>query len=87
MSALGDAPFHIVLKADDDPAKMLHLVDAGYASSRTVYCIAVQTQLFRMTYKGQNMSSYIDQFTSLFSQLERMRKDAATPEPMRPRCF
>jgi len=80
ISALGDAPLRVVMEADDDPSKMLRLLDARYASSRTVSRIAVQTQLFRMSYKGQNMSSYIDQFTSLFSQLERMGKDAAIPE-------
>lgn len=80
ISTLGDAPLRVIMEADDDPSKMLRLLDARYASSRTVSRIAVQTQLFRMSYKGQNMSSYIDQFTSLFSQLERMGKDAAIPE-------
>lgn len=42
--------------------------------------IAVQTQLIQMIYTGQNMSSYIDPFSSLFSQLERMGKDAAIPK-------
>ena len=40
----------------------------------------MQTQLFRMSYTGQNMATYVDQFTSLFSQLERMGEDAAIPE-------
>lgn len=80
ISALGDAPLRVVMEADDDPVRMLKLLDARYASNRTVSRIAVQTQLFRMTYNGQNMSSYIDKFTSLFSQLERMGKDAAIPE-------
>ena len=80
ISALGDAPLRVVLEADDDPVKMLQLLDARYASNRTVSRIAVQTQLFRMTYKDQNMSTYVDQYTSLFSQLERMGKDAAIPE-------
>lgn len=80
ISALGDAPLRVVMEAEDDPARMMKLLDARYASSRTVSRIAVQTQLFRMNYTGQNMSTYIDQFTSLFSQLERMGKDAAIPE-------
>ena len=80
ISALGDAPLRVVLEADDDPERMLKLLDARYASNRTVSRIAVQTQLFRMTYTNQNMSAYVDQYTSLFSQLERMGKDAAIPE-------
>ena len=80
ISALGDTALRVVMEADEDPAKMLKLLDGRYASSRTVSRIAVQTQLFRMSYDGQNMSDYIDQYTSLFSQLERMGKDAAIPE-------
>lgn len=78
--ALGDAPLRVVMDVDDDPALMLKLLDDRYASSRTVSRIAVQTQLFRMSYNGQNMSEYVDHFTSLFSQLDRMGKDAAIPE-------
>ena len=80
ISALGDAPLRVVMDVDDDPGKMLDLLDARYASNRTVSRIAVQTQLFRMSYSGQDMASYVDQYTSLFSQLERMGKDAAIPE-------
>ena len=80
ISALGDAPLRVVVEAEDDPAKMIKLLDARYASNRTVSRIAVQTQLFRMSYSNQNMLAYIDQYASLFSQLERMGKDAAIPE-------
>lgn len=80
ISALGDAPLRVVIEVDDNPSRMLALLDARYALNRTVSRIAVQTQLFRMSYKGQNMSEYIDQYTSLFAQLERMGKDAAIPE-------
>lgn len=80
ISALGDAPLRVVMEVDDDPQRMLQLLDARYASNRTVSRIAVQTQLFRMKYTNQDMSSYVDQYTTLFSQLERMGKDAAIPE-------
>lgn len=33
-----------------------------------------------MSYKDQNVSSYVDQHTSLFSQFERMGKETAIPE-------
>lgn len=80
ISSLGDAPLRVVMDVDDDPVQMLKLLDSRYASNRTVSRIAVQTQLFRLSYTGQNMSTYIDQYTTLFSQLERMGKDAAIPE-------
>ena len=80
ISALGDAPLRVVIDAKDDPAKMIQLLDARYASNRTISCIGVQAQLFRMSYNDQDMASYIDRFFSLFSQRERMGKDAAIPE-------
>eukprot|EP00171_Calliarthron_tuberculosum_P008425 IDg8425t1 len=80
ISALGDAPLRVVIDADDNPARMLKLLDARYASNRTVSRIAVQTQLFRMQYTDQNMASYVDTYASLFSQLERMGKGAAIPD-------
>lgn len=78
--ALGHAPLRVVMEAEDDLARMLQLLDARYASSRTVSRIAVQTQLFRMSYDNQNMADYIHQYTYLFSELERMGTDAAIPD-------
>ena len=80
ISALGNSPLRVVAEADDDPARMLQLLDARYASNRTVSRIAVQTQLFRMRYTGQDMSRYIDEYTTLFNQLEFMGKDIAIQE-------
>ena len=80
ITALGNSPLRVVADVDDDPARMLELLDARYASNRTVSRIAVQTQLFRMRYTGQDMSKYIDEYASLFSQLEFMGKDVAIPE-------
>jgi len=83
IAALGDAPLRVIAEVDDDPAKMLNLLDARYASSRTVSRIAVQTQLYRMRYNEQDMSKYIDQYTALFSQLEFMGKTVAVPDAHR----
>lgn len=84
ISALGDAPLRVIIDADDNPSQMLKLLDARYASNRTVTRIAVQTQLFRMSYNGQNMTEYIDHYSSLFAQLDRMGNDAAIPESHKP---
>ena len=80
IAALGDAPLRVVAEVDDDPAMMVKLLDARYASNRTVSRIAVQTQLYRMRYKDQDMSKYIDEYTALFSQLEFMGKSVAIPD-------
>lgn len=39
ISALGDTPLRVVMEVDDDPTKMLRLLDNHYASSRTVSTI------------------------------------------------
>jgi gag-polypeptide of LTR copia-type len=59
---------------------MLKLLDERYASSRAASRIAIQTQLYRKTNNGSDMAKFIDEYCSLFSQLERMGKDAAIPE-------
>lgn len=60
--------------------RMLDLRDTIFASNRTVPRIAIRAWLFRMFYKARDMPSYIDQYTSLFSKLERMGKDSAIPD-------
>lgn len=94
--AFENAPLRIVMDVGDDPGHISRLLDALYASNRTLSRIAVQTPLFRMSYNGQNMSNCFDQLATLFSQLDRWEKDAAIPDlyraPMRlesidPICF
>ena len=80
ISALGDSSLRVVADADGSPRRMLQLLDARYASNRTVSRIAVQNQLYRMRYREQDMAQYIDKYTSLFSQLEFMGKAIAIPE-------
>lgn len=80
ISANGDAALRVALEADDDPTRMITLLDRRYTSNRTVSGIAVSTQLFRMQYTGRNMSMYIYQYTSPFAQLEMIGSDSAIPE-------
>lgn len=80
ISALSDFALLVVTKTGDEPAKMLKLLDAWYASNRTVSRTEVQTHLFRMSYNGQDTSHYIDQYVSLFLLLERMGKNTAILE-------
>lgn len=80
ISALGDIPLCLVMGTEDDPAWMLQLLDARYAYNRTLFRIAGQKHPFPMSYISQNMATYFEHNTSLFSQLERMRKDAVISE-------
>lgn len=80
ISAAGNSPLRVVLEANDNPERLLELLDTLYASGRTDTTIAVHTQLFHMGYTDQNMSIYVDECNSLFAQLEQMGKDAAIPE-------
>lgn len=86
ISALLDAVIHVGLAPDDDSRHMITLLDRWYPSNRTVSIIAVQTQLFRMQYTGQNISTYNDQYNTLSAQLERMRSSSAIQEAHKSEC-
>lgn len=70
----------VVGDVDDDPARMLEMVDARYASSRTALRIVVQGPLFRMRYAVKEIYTYIDENTAFLSQLESMGKAVALQE-------
>jgi gag-polypeptide of LTR copia-type len=80
IAALGDSPLRVVADVDDEPDRMLALLDDRYAFSRAASRIAIQTQLYRKIYNSGDMATFIDEFGTLFSQLERMGKDAAILE-------
>ena len=81
ISALGNAPLRVVPEDDGDPSRMLQLLHVRYDSNRTVSRIAIQTQLYSMNYKNQDISKYIDEFTTLFSQLDFVGKKIGILEP------
>jgi hypothetical protein len=80
IAALDDSPLRIVADVYEDTIRMIMLLDDLYASSRAASRIAVQTELNRNTYRGGNISTFINEFGTLYSHIERMEKDAATPE-------
>jgi hypothetical protein len=80
VSALGDATLRIVADADDDPAKMLSLLGAHYASSRAMSRILSQTALYSKTCNNGDFSMFVDELASQVPQLERMGYDASVPE-------
>ena len=52
ISSIGDGPLRVIEDVDDDPQKMLRMLDERYASNRATSRIAVQTQLYRKVYGG-----------------------------------
>lgn len=80
VSALGDVLLREFMEAADQPDNMLQLLDGRHGPNCTVSRIYVHTELFRISYTRNNCSSYKDQWSSWFSQLERMAKGAAIPE-------
>jgi hypothetical protein len=81
VSALGDdAPLRTVADAAGDPTKILCLLDARFASSRVMSRISSQTALYRKTYNNGDMFVFVDEFASLFAQLEHMGYDSSVPE-------
>lgn len=68
------------MEAADSTASMLEMLELCHASNCFVSYIAIQMKYFCTSYNNQDIVSYIDQYTSLFSQLEHMGRDAATKE-------
>lgn len=75
ISALGISPLRVVADYDDEPDRRLQLLDASYASNRTMARIEVKTQLYRKSYDCQYMYRYIDEYSSMLSQLESLRTE------------
>jgi len=81
VNALGDSAFRVCSSQVSEPLKMLELLDLRYASTRAATRISILTSVYSKTFGVKdNMPKYIDDFESLFSQLERMGKQTAIPE-------
>ena len=79
--ALGDAALRVCMSDVDEPLEMLASLDSRYASNRATTRIALLTSLYAKRYRNhENMAKYIDEFESLFAQIEKMGKEAAVPE-------
>lgn len=62
---------------EEGPDAMLRLLDPRYASSRTVCRVAVQTQLFRMSFIGKRCPNLLVSVILLPRKLDRMGQDVA----------
>lgn len=80
ISALENAPSRAVADDDDDePTKMMELLDAHYASNIILSRIFVRIQMYDKRYNDRNMSKYIDKTSALFSQQEFIGKQLQSP--------
>ena len=81
VNALGNSALRVCSNHVSEPMDMLATLDARYASTRATTRISVLTALYTKRYTGKSeMARYVDQFESLFSQLELMGKEHAVPE-------
>lgn len=81
VNALGDTPLRVCSDKLDDPMGLLTLLDARYASCRTTSRVSLLTSLYTKRFNGKDhMSKYIDEFESLFGQLERMGAETKVPD-------
>lgn len=75
MCDFGDVPLLVVTDIENDPSRMLSFIDAQNEFNRTVYIIEEQTQILRMLDSCREISRYVYQYTTLFSQLEIIGKE------------
>ncbi len=81
VNALGDLALRVCMNEVSEPMKMLKLLDNRYASSRAATRISVLTSVYAKRWNGkEHMGKFVDEFESLFSQLERMGEDVKIPE-------
>eukprot|EP00171_Calliarthron_tuberculosum_P019463 IDg19463t1 len=79
--ALGDVPFRVCSAKAGNPILMLELLDKRYASTRAANRISVLTSMYGKKYQNtMSMPKFVDEFETLFAQLERMGEDTAVPE-------
>ncbi len=81
VQALGDSALRVCISKIDEPLEMLELLDKRYASTRSATRISLLTAVYSKKYADkQNMARFVDEFESLFAQLERIGTQVAIPE-------
>lgn len=82
VAALGDTALRVCSSKIGQPLQMLEMLDNRFASSRTATRISVLTTMYtkRFNSRKDNMGKFIDEFETLFAQLERMGPDTKIPE-------
>lgn len=81
VAALGDTALRVCSAKIGEPLQMLDLLDKRFASNRTATRISVLTAMFSKRFCAKDdMPKYIDEFETLFAQLERMGPETKISE-------
>lgn len=78
---LGDSALLVCRSKIGEPLEMLSPLDKRFASKRTATRIFVLTAIYWKRFiANHDKSKYIDEFETLFAQLERMGPDTKIPQ-------
>ena len=81
VQSLGDKPLRTVASERKNVFQMYQKLNERYASQNTATRVQLQTELYQNSFsKNQAMSEYVDEFESVFAQLEAM--ESPVPESM-----
>lgn len=80
--ALGDTALRACAVKIGNPLEMLEMLNNGFALNRTATRISVLTSMYikRFNCKRDDIATFVDEFESLFAQLERMGAETEIPE-------
>lgn len=80
-NSLGDLPFCVCCTVIENTLKLIELLDQLYATMRSASRISTLNSVYSKNYQNiKNIGAYIDEFESLFAQLEIMGNDTDVPE-------
>ena len=86
--SLREAPFRVCRSAKGNPKEMLELLDARYASKRSVSWIALLHTICTKKHKGkEDLAKFVDDFDRLFSQFEQIKPDVIFPDEIKVGLF
>lgn len=79
--ALGDTAFRVCSAHVEEPLKMKKALKEHYVSSQAESSISVLASVLTKKYQsGQDIAEFIDEFESLFDQLDKMGKELSGPK-------
>lgn len=83
VAAIGDSALQIFATKIGDPVSMVKILYNRFASSRTATKIPELTSMYTERFQNDRdaISTYVDEFETMFTQLERMGSETAIPGP------
>ena len=80
MQGLGDNPLRVCLHERNNPYRMLKILNDRYVVVNVALTVQVQYQLSWLVYGNQKMTSFVDQFQTIFNRLAGI--NSAIPQDM-----